>query len=152
MSVVDVNVLVEQWRTIRKQRLELDDLSKKLKNGPEAELRAQILMWLDSQNLPGVKTQHGTVSRTKKSHLEIRDIETFLQFQFGNMATCQQEGKPLTDALVMQKTPLKSGILEHVQQVLGLDNLDSISDEEFNKVASTFGIERVSTEDITFKS
>lgn len=152
MSAVNINELVEQWRAVRKQRLELDDLSKKLKNGPEAELRAQVLMWLDSQNLPGVKTQHGTVSRTKKSHLEIRDIEAFLQFQFGNMENCKNEGKPLTDALVMQKTPLKSGILEHVQSVLGLDNLDSISDEEFNKIASTFGIERVSTEDITFKS
>lgn len=149
---LDINELVKQWRAVRKQRLELDDLSKQLKNGPEAKLRGQILMWLDVNNLPGVKTQHGTIGRTKKSHLEIKDIEAFLQFQFGELDNCKQNGKPLTDALILQKTPLKSGIIEHVQNILGIQDAGQLSDEEFNKVTTVFGIERVSAEDITFKS
>ena len=42
----DITSLVEQWRAVVKQRKALDDLSKQLKNGPEAELRSKILMYM----------------------------------------------------------------------------------------------------------
>ena len=152
MTQTDLNTLVEEWRKVRQQRLELDDLSKKLKAGPEAELRARILMWLDSNNLPGAKTQHGTVSRTRKNHLEVTDTETFLRYMYDGMTQCINEGRPLADGLLVQKVPLKSGITEHVHERLGISDKDSTDDETFNSIANVFGITRVSVDDIAFKS
>ncbi len=136
--------LVEQWRKVRAQRLELDNLSKQLKTGLEAQLRGQILMWLDSNELESARTEHGTASVTAKTHLEITDTEKFLKHMYDKMTQCLQEGRPLVDGLMLQQTPLKSYIQDYVGE--------KETDEEFNKVSETFGIRRVSDRDISFKS
>lgn len=149
-AAFDINKVVEEWRAYRKQRLELDSLSKKIKEGPEAQLRGQILMWLDSHQLPGAKTQFGTVSITNKPHLEIENTEVMLRYMFQNMVKCLQENRPLSDALILQKTPLKSGITDLVRRQLGLSENDEVTDEQFNSVAQSFGVKRVSDKDISF--
>lgn len=146
----NLNDLVEQWRAVVKQRRELDSLSKQLKEGPEADLVRRILMKLDMEDLPGAKTRHGFVTRTTKTHLEIADKEKFLQYQQQRMLDAATAAQPLSDVLLLQSTPLKSGIVELVQ---GIANTKDLSDEEFNRIAEPLmGIRRVSDADLSFKS
>ncbi len=147
----DITSLVEQWRAVVKQRKALDDLSKQLKNGPEAELRSKILMYMDVQGMNGVKTACGTISRTTKNHLEMVDTEAFLRLQLQRMLTCLQEGRPLADALIMQKTPAKSNIFEMVKELTG-SGKETMTDDQFNAIAAGFGIKLVSDTDVSFKS
>lgn len=146
----NITEAVEKWREYRKSRLELEDLAKKIKNGPEAQMRAAILMYLDSQGMNGSKTAAGTVSKTSKDHLEVVDTEALLRFMLSNMITALKEGRPLADALILQKTPLKSGITELVRQRLDVDGATPLTDEQFNGIAAQFGIKRVSEPDISF--
>lgn len=145
---MDITHIIEQWRAVVKQRKELDTLSKQLKEGPEQQYRNQILMYLDSLNVEGTKTRIGFVSKTRKSHIEITDMHKFLAFQMRKFQECVQEERPLEDGLFLQKIALKSGITALVEAEFGGTVID---DEQFNMIASEFGVRRVSNTDITFK-
>lgn len=150
---MQITELISQWRAVIKQRKELDDLSKKLKEGPEAQLKAQILTYLDTAGVTGTKTDAGTATRTYKNHLEITDMAVFLNYQLTLLKDCADKNVPLSDGLVLQKTPLKSGITDIVMRQLGKDpETDSITDDEFNATAAQMGIRRVSYADLHFKS
>ena len=148
-AAFDINKVVEEWRAYRKQRLELDSLSKKIKEGPEAQLRGQILCGLTAINCPELRlSSHG--EHHQQAHLEIENTEAMLRYMFQNMVKCLQENRPLSDALILQKTPLKSGITDLVRRQLGLSENDEVTDEQFNSVAQSFGVKRVSDKDISF--
>lgn len=144
--MANINDLTARWRAVVRQRQELDRLSRELKNGPEAELRSAIMMYLDSQNIPGVKTQFGYVSRTVKTHLEVTDSQALLDKQLDLLLAARESGHPLNDALIIQKTPAKVAFLEH------MGNSSQLADEEFNKLAAEYGIKRVTTADLSFRS
>lgn len=149
---MNVNDLITQWRTVVKQRQELDRLSRELKVGPEAALKSQILMYLDSQNLPGVKSGVGTVSRTTKDHMEVTDLNVLLEKQYELFNKAKAEGRPLSDALLLQRTPVKAEITSYVLGMLGLDEKAKPTDDEFNAAADALGIRRVSTLELSFRS
>lgn len=150
---MQITELIAQWRAVIRQRKELDDLSKKLKEGPEAQLKAQILTYLDTAGINGTKTDAGTATKTYKNHVEITDMERFLTYQLTMLKECNTQQRPLSDGLILQKTPLKSGIVDIVMRSLGKDpDADSVTDEEFNAAAADMGIRRVSYADLHFKS
>lgn len=146
--MTNINELVAQWRAIVKQRSELDRLSRELKNGPETELKAQIMMYLDTHDVPGIRSKIGFITRTKKVHVEIADMQTFLACQLERFQKAQEEGKPLADVLMLQKTAVRSEIDDLVTPSDAL----ALSDDEYNAVAEKFGIRRVSRPDLSFKS
>lgn len=148
-----INALIAKWRAVVKQRMELDRLSKELKNGIEADLKGQILAYLDINGIPGVKSDVGFVTRTAKDHLEIRDLNKFLERQMEMFAQAKAEGRPVSDALILQKSPLKSEISNLVFEELGLNpGKDKVDDNTFNTVAERYGLSRVSTADLSFRS
>lgn len=150
---MNINQLIAKWRAVVKQRMELDRLSRELKNGVEADLKGQILAYLDLNDIPGVKSDVGFVTRTSKDHLEIRDLNKFLERQMEMFAEAKAAGRPVSDALILQKSPLKSEIASLVYEELGLTpGKDKIDDATFNRVADQYGLSRVSTADLSFRS
>lgn len=151
--MANINELVAKWRAVVKQRSELDRLSKTLKNGLEADLKAQILMYLAANSLPGIKAEVGFVTQTQKEHLEIQDLEKFLQKQAALFDEARAKGRPLADALLLQRTPLRSEINSQVLQALSLSEKDKVDDNTYNTVATaSYGVRRVSVSDLSFRS
>lgn len=151
-NTFDINAAVAQWRDIYKQRLNLESLGKKLKEGPEAELKASILMYLDAQGLKGAKVEGGTISRKASTRVEISDTEALCRYMFQRMIEALQQGKPLSDCLLLQKAAHKGEVTALVKAALGLDEKAEVSDEEFNAVAAQLGVRAVSKEDISFST
>lgn len=144
--------LVKQWRVIVKQRQELDKLSKALRQGPEAEIKARILLYLDSHGMLGSKTSAGTVTRTDATHIELMDIEKFLNYQREQFNKAAEAGIPLADVLLLQRSPAKTMIGGMVANVLDINPGNKLTDAEYNAVTESIGIRRVSEPDLSFKS
>lgn len=126
-------------------------MAKQLADGPEAEARAQILIWMDSNGLPGIKTEHGTVSRTKKSHIEIVDTEKFCSHMVDNILAARNEGRPLVDELLLQQRVLKTSIINYLCTELGVNNLVDVNDDVCNTLLENMGLRYVSSFDITHR-
>lgn len=148
----NINELVEKWRAVREQRLELEKLTKKIAEGPEIELRGQILMYLDAQGLKGAKVNGGTISRRTTTHMQVDDIEAACKYMLENMGVSLLENKPLADCLILQKTALKSAVTDIVKQSLGVSDDEDLTEEQFNNEAKKLGMKVVSKTDISFTS
>lgn len=148
----DINAVVDEWRRVREQRLELEKLAKKITEGPEVELRGQILMYLDTQGLKGAKVNGGTISRRITTHMQVDDIEAACKYMLENMGVSLLENKPLADCLILQKTALKSAVTDIVKQSLGITDDEDLTEEQFNNEAKKLGMKIVSKTDISFTS
>lgn len=148
----DINAVVDEWRRVREQRLELEKLAKKITEGPEVELRGQILMYLDTQGLKGAKVNGGTISRRTTTHMQVDDIEASCKYMLENMGVSLLENKPLADCLILQKTALKSAVTDIVKQSLGITDDEDLTEEQFNNEAKKLGMKIVSKTDISFTS
>lgn len=148
----DINAVVDEWRRVREQRLELEKLAKKITEGPEVELRGQILMYLDTQGLKGAKVNGGTISRRTTTHMQVDDIEAACKYMLENMGVSLLENKPLADCLILQKTALKSAVTDIVKQSLGITDDEDLTEEQFNNEAKKLGMKIVSKTDISFTS
>lgn len=148
----DINAVVDEWRRAREQRLELEKLAKKIAEGPEVELRGQILMYLDTQGLKGAKVNGGTISRRTTTHMQVDDIEAACKYMLENMGVSLLENKPLADCLILQKTALKSAVTDIVKQSLGITDDEDLTEEQFNNEAKKLGMKVVSKTDISFTS
>lgn len=148
----DINAAVAEWRAVYRQRLELERLAKQLKDGPEAESKASILMYLDTQGLEGAKVEGGTIGRRSSTHVEIADTEQLCRFMFQRMIEALQQGKPLSDCLFLQKTAHKGEVTSFIKNALGVAKDAKVSDEDFNTVAVQLGVKAVSKEDISFRT
>jgi len=149
---MDINAIVDQWRAVREQRLELEKLAKKIADGPEQELKGKILMYLDVQGLKAAKTNSGTVSRKCTTHMQLNDIETACRYMFETMGMSVEEGKPLADCLILQKTAHKGIVTDIIRNALGTPDDVELTEEEFNREASKLGMKIVTKTDVSFTS
>lgn len=145
---MNINECVARWRDIRKTRMELEHMAKQLASGPEAEARAQILMWMDANGLPGIKTDSGTVSRSKRFHIEIADMDTFCDYMVSQLSAAKAGGRPMVDGLLLQQRVLKSSVIEYLCSELGVNNLVDIPDEQCNTLLEGMGLKFVSYFDV----
>jgi len=146
-----INEIVAQWREVYKMRTHLDDLSKQLKEGPEAELRASIMMYLEVNNLSGIKTDDGTVGKKATQRVEIVDLDKLCGYMLNNMNNLK-EGMRLADNLLLQKTAHKAEILKILYTMLGAEKDDKVPDDKLNEVGAALGVHVVSKADITFNT
>jgi len=147
----DVAAKIEEWRKIRAQRLELEALAKKISEGPEANLKAEIITFLDATNQTGARSTAGTASKTTKRRIQLRDAELACKIMWGKMTDAMTNGLPLSDCLLFQKTAKQSEIDTLVREVLNVSADTDIKLEDFNAVANQLGMEAVENVDLTFK-
>lgn len=141
---MDVTTIASQLMEVRQQRLGLESLAKQIKAGPEAELEAQLLMYLDAQGVRSVKTDVGTVHTKRSTRVEIDNLETLCIYMYNRMSQALREGKSITDGFVFQQSPHKGILTDIVRDHLGLDAKAELTDEAFNAVATQLGVRAVS--------
>lgn len=165
---VDIEDLVLQWRAVRAQRLELKDLMEKLEKGPEAKLKNQIILWLDSQNVDGskLKNKGGTFSKRTTTQIQLKDSgEKVCERMLWDMLnatghwteggywmvhpeaiTNPQKARPLIDCLLFQKRPLQGELKKLMKEGLS----ENFTQAELQAAAANLGAAIVENVDLSF--
>jgi hypothetical protein len=139
-----ITEIAAEYAKVRNQRRELEEVAADLKQSVEDPLRMELLVLLQSEGLQSVKLAGGgSVVRTTKSHYEILDAEKLCLTMFTNMGTLLQNGRPLTDALLVERRVAKT----NVREFLGLDKEDPIPAD----IVAGMGLKYVEENDITLR-
>lgn len=144
--------MVTSLYELKTARAELESQVKTIKAQEDA-LRAQILSELDMAGLDSAKLGGFTVARTKGVRLEIASHETFQQVMLDRMNTARSEGRPLQDALLLQRTVAKTATLALLRSQLGLsdnDELDAASTDA-QAAAAAMGLRLVPLVDLSVR-
>lgn len=91
---------------------------------------------LKSANIKGV----GKVVCRESSHYEITDIEALALTMFKKMVECGQQGRPLSDALLLQARIHRENLETHVGE--------SEDDTELERMLSAYGVKKASKLDL----
>lgn len=120
---------IDRYIEVHEQRAELDDLSKRLKDGPEREAKDAILSIMRSNDMLSAKLPNGTVSRRISKQIRIKDHEGFCRYMFERMREAYENGRPLVDHLLTEKRPLKNENVSWAREAL---EARGVSGEDFN--------------------
>lgn len=97
---------------IREQRLELEKEATALKDGPETELKQQILALLSAQGLKSANLADGRKLVSRQTiRMDISNIDRLCQKMFEDMIKALEEERPISDGLLFQKRAHKDNIL-----------------------------------------
>lgn len=91
---------------------------------------------LKSANIKGV----GKVVCRESSHYEITDIEALALAMFRKMVECGQQGRPLSDALLLQARIHRDNLETHVGE--------AEDDAELERMLSSYGVKKASKLDL----
>jgi hypothetical protein len=97
-------VLISRYIEARRQRLELEAQAAEIATERERPLQEQILALMAADGVSSLKLEGiGRVVRRSKGHYEIRDTEKLARVMLKNMCVAVQNGRPLTDAMLLQR-------------------------------------------------
>lgn len=137
-----LNELAKMFVDVRTKRLALEKEANEIKNGAEKLLRYSLLMMLEANGVKSVHVENiGRIVRTEKNFYSIADLEKFAYRMFKSMQKAQEEGRPLSNALLLQKRVHKEALESH---------MDTLDIEEKDKLAELFGINYITVNDISF--
>lgn len=117
-TISSLRSLVEELLALKGQISDLSDKLKDLK-AQEESLKTSILYQMEgskSMNLDGL----AKIVRKEKTHYEIRDREALAHAILRLMVEQGQQGKPLSEALLLQQR-VSSRVLEEHLEAMGLD-------------------------------
>ena len=117
-TISSLRNLVEELLALKAQISDLSDTLKDLK-AQEESLKTSILYQMEgskSMNLDGL----AKIVRKEKTHYEIRDREALARAILRLMVEQGQQGKPLSEALLLQQR-VSSRVLEEHLEAMGLD-------------------------------
>lgn len=104
--------LVERFAELRAQREKLEAAAKEVK-AAEDEAKARLISEMDVQKIPSAKFEGiGRVVLRQNRRYEIQDIELFARAMLQQMVDNAQNGRRLSDGLMLQKRPAKTIIDE----------------------------------------
>lgn len=133
---------------MRTRRQELEKEADGIKNGREAELKAQILAEMSAQgmksaNLEGV----GRVVSKVTYHYEIRDIEALAVQMFKTMLESAKAGRPFSDGLLLQRRVSKEQLEAHMEAVASC--IEGSGPDADAAAATMFGVKYVAKNDLS---
>lgn len=104
--------LVERYAELRAQREKLEAAAKEIK-AAEDEAKTRLISEMDVQKIPSAKFEGiGRVVLRQNKRYEISDIELFAKAMLQRMVDNAQNGRRLSDGLMLQKRPAKTIIDE----------------------------------------
>lgn len=104
--------LVKRYAELREQREKLEAAAKDIK-AAEDEAKARLISEMDVQKMPSAKFEGiGRVVLRQNRRYEIADIELFARAMLQQMVDNAQNGRRLSDGLMLQKRPAKTIIDE----------------------------------------
>ena len=96
--------LISRYIDARRRRLELEAQAQEIAAGEERPLQEQILALMAADGVSSLKLDGiGRVVRRSKGHYEIRDTEKLARVMLKNMCVAVQNGRPITDAMLLQR-------------------------------------------------
>lgn len=116
---------------------QLSEHVKKLEKENVAPLKAQILAFMDkhgmqSFNIPGC----GTLARRSTKKMSIDSTEAVCRYMFWAFGEAVKQGKPLADALILQKSPHKGNVTKLIEDWLP----ENYTPEQFEAELAKLGI------------
>lgn len=107
-------------------------LEKKVAEIKEAEnkIKADIIAELDALGIDSFKEGGYTLSRKHSVRAEVTDHSQLQEVMFDLMCKAKQEGRPLQDGLLLQRTVSKSSVIDLIRH-----NLNVRDDDELNVTA-----------------
>lgn len=104
MGMNTLPALISRYAEVRRKRLELESQAKEIAVSEELPLQEQILALMAADGVSSLKLDGiGRVVRRSKGHYEIRDSEKLARAMLKNMCVAVQDGRPLTDAMLLQR-------------------------------------------------
>lgn len=112
LSATPLVSLVERYAELRAQREKLEAAAKEIKVA-EDEAKARLISEMDVQKIPSARFEGiGRVVLRQNRRYEIQDIELFARAMLKQMVDNAQNGRRLSDGLMLQKRPAKTIIDE----------------------------------------
>ncbi|MDR1111257.1 MAG: hypothetical protein LBP92_11330 [Deltaproteobacteria bacterium] len=104
---------VRAYAEARDRRLACERAADRIKAGPEREAKEAILALLAARGAESVRLEGGlgTVSRTYRTTVTLQDAETACRVMLGRMREAVEDGLPLADCLLLQRSPLRKEAL-----------------------------------------
>lgn len=131
-----IRELTARYVDVRARRLELEAKAREIQQGEEAELQQMILALMHAEGISSLKFAGlGRVVRRSKGHYEINDIEKVVLAMLKNMATAYREGRPLADALLLQRR-------------ISRENLETLCEDMSTKTLADLGVAFVEKEEL----
>ncbi len=120
---------IKLYNEIRETRARLEKKAAELKEA-ENKIKADIIAELDALGIDSFKEGGYTLSRKHSVRAEILDHATLQEVMFNLMCKAKQEGRPLQDGLLLQRTVSKSSVIDLIRH-----NLNVREDAELNVTA-----------------
>lgn len=143
---------IEKYQEVRDARAKLERSVEKLKE-TETQLKASMLASLDASGLDSIKEGGYTVFKKHNIRAEITDHAKLQGVMYDLMTQAHNEGRPLQDGLLLQRTVAKTTVLDLIHSRLGLpeDQELDVNNQDTIDQADSLGIRLVDNIDISVR-
>lgn len=143
---------IELYLKIRATRASLEEKVKECK-AAEQQLKGEILSQLDLMGLDSAKEAGVTISKTRTVRVEVADQAALQLNMYDRMIKAQQEGRPLQDGMLYQRTASKTAVIADIKNTLGIPETDdlNIEDEAVKQAAAALGVRLVTVTDLSVR-
>jgi hypothetical protein len=120
---------IKLYTDLRDARAQLEKKVAEIKEA-ENKIKADIIAELDALGIDSFKEGGYTLSRKHNVRAEVTDHAALQEVMFNLMCKAKQEGRPLQDGLLLQRTVSKSSVIDLIRH-----NLNVREDDELNVTA-----------------
>jgi spore germination protein YaaH len=134
-----IDELVSDWRGLIATRKELDEAIASVKE-QENLCETRIRQYLDRLNVKGLKLSCGTVTKSTRTTVRVRDAERVCETMFAQMKEAAANGEPLVNHLLLNKAAAQNKMLEYAREVLQANGLPE-NTNELNSILGPMGFD-----------
>ena len=110
---------IELYNNVREARAKFEKQAQVLKD-KEAQLKAEMLAELNAHGLDSLVEGGYTIFKKHSVRAEVTDHNKLQEAMFALMVKAKEEGRPLQDGLLLQRTVAKTTVLDLIHDRLGL--------------------------------
>lgn len=117
---------IKLYTDLRDARAQLEKKVAEIKEA-ENKIKADIIAELDALGIDSFKEGGYTLSRKHNVRAEVTDHAALQEVMFNLMCKAKQEGRPLQDGLLLQRTVSKSSVIDLIRRNLGVREDDELN-------------------------
>jgi hypothetical protein len=117
---------IKLYTDLRDARAQLEKKVAEIKEA-ENKIKADIIAELDALSIDSFKEGGYTLSRKHNVRAEVTDHAALQEVMFNLMCKAKQEGRPLQDGLLLQRTVSKSSVIDLIRHNLGVREDDELN-------------------------
>lgn len=117
---------IKLYTDLRDARAQLEKKVAEIKEA-ENKIKADIIAELDALGIDSFKEGGYTLSRKHNVRAEVTDHAALQEVMFDLMCKARQEGRPLQDGLLLQRTVSKSSVIDLIRHNLGVREDDELN-------------------------